>query len=201
VTPRESTTGRPRDPVIDTAVLATALAHLASRGYEAMSVAAVALEAGTTRQAVYRRWPTKAELAVAAIASMSKLSERPDTDNPFADLVAELSAFHAGVTRPNGVSMVGSMLQDAADPHLLALYRDRIVAPRRNRLRHILLRAVQMGLADRDADIDHAVAACTGTLYSLHLAGRPTGKDWPKRTATLVWRSIGGIPAATTSRP
>jgi AcrR family transcriptional regulator len=192
VTTSDQRAGRPRDPEIDEAVLAAARRHLSAYGYDAMSVAAVAEEAGTTRQALYRRWPTKAELATAAIASLSKVSERPDTDDPFADLVAELTAFRAGVLRPNGVAMVGSMLQESVDEQLRSLYRERLVAPRRARLRHILRRAAQLGLADPDADIDYAVAACTGTLYALHLAGRPVGKDWPRRTAALVWRSIGG---------
>lgn len=194
MTTSEPGTGRPRDPEIDTAVLAAARRHLSAYGYDAMSVVAVAREAGTTRQALYRRWPTKADLATAAIAAMSTAPTRPDTGDPFADLVTELAAFHAGVTRPNGLSMVGSMLQEAADEDLRALYRERLVAPRRARLRHILGRAVQLGLVEADADVDYAVAACTGTLYALHLAGRPTGKDWPRRTARLVWRAMGGTP-------
>jgi AcrR family transcriptional regulator len=192
VTTTEHTTGRPRDPEIDAAVLDAARRHLGAVGYDAMSLVAIAQEAGTTRQALYRRWPTKADLATAAIASMSRAADRPDTDDPFADLVAELAAFHTGVTRPNGVSMVGSMLQEATDRQLRTLYRERIVGPRRRRLTHILRRAVDLGLVDPDADVDYAVAACTGTLYSLQLAGRPIAKEWPTRTARLVWRSIGG---------
>lgn len=184
--------GRPRDPDIDAAVLAAARRHLASHGYDAMSIAAVAEEAGTSRQALYRRWPTKAHLATAAIASLSQVANRPDTDDPFADLVAELAAFRAGVTRPNGISLVGSMFQDATDSDLKALYRERIVAPRRDRLRHILQRATDAGLLDPDADLDAAVAACTGILYALHLAGAPIAAVWPERTAAFVWRGAGG---------
>jgi len=194
--------GRPRDPGIDAAVLAAARRHLAVHGYEAMSVAAVAEEAGTTRQALYRRWPGKADLATAAIAGLSRAGSRPDTDDPFADLVAELQAFHAGVTRPNGISMVGSMLQDGTDPDLVALYRDRIVTPRRTRLRHILDRARAAGLLAPDADLDLAVAACTGTFYALHLTGRRVPRSWATRTAAFVWRAAGGgEPGPSTPRP
>src|SRR6266487_2888909 len=59
--------GRARDPGIDARVLAAAHRHLSALGYEAMSVAAVAQEAGTTRQALYRRWPDKASLAADAL--------------------------------------------------------------------------------------------------------------------------------------
>jgi AcrR family transcriptional regulator len=194
VSTNEPSPGRPRDPDIDTAVLAAAQRHLAVYGYDAMSVVAVAEEAGTTRQALYRRWPTKADLATAAIASIAQAAERPDTDDPYADLVTELVAFHTGVTRPNGINLAGSMLQDAADDRLRSLYRERIVKPRRTRLRHILQRAVDLGLASPDADIDYAVATCTGTLYALQLAGQPLPKTWPHRTAALVWRAIGATP-------
>lgn len=186
--------GRPRDPDIDRAVLAAARSHLASHGYEAMSVVAVAEEAGTTRQALYRRWPSKADLATAAIASLSRADERPDTDDPLADLVVELTAYREGVSRPNGISMVGSMLQDATDPDLKALFRERIVAPRRARLGHILQRGIELGLLDPDADIDYAVAACTGTLYAMELAGQRIPGTWARRTAALVWRAAGGDP-------
>jgi AcrR family transcriptional regulator len=188
--------GRPRDPDIDQAVIAVAQRHLADRGYDAMSLAAVAEEAGTTRQALYRRWPGKADLATAAIAAMSEAAARPETDDPFVDLVAELTAFHRGVSRPNGVSMVGTMLQDSVDPELRRLYRERLVAPRRARLRRILERAVAAGLVDPNADLEYAVAACTGTRYALHLASGRVDAAWPDRTARLVWRAVGGAPPA-----
>lgn len=188
----KSSAGRPRDVDIDVAVIAVAQDHLARFGYEGMSVAAVASEAGTTRQALYRRWPTKANLATAAIASFAQSTAEPDTDDPFVDLVAELAAFQRGVTRPNGVSLIGSMMQDATDPELRALFRERLVLPRRKRLRHILQRGVAQGLLDDDADADYAVAACTGTLYAFLLTGQPIPRTWAKRTATLVWRAMGG---------
>lgn len=185
--------GRPRDPDIDVAVLAAARRHLAVHGYDGLSVAAVAAEAGTTRQALYRRWPSKADLATAAIAGIASSQVAEVSDDPFADLVAELRAFMVGVTRPHGVSMVGAMLQDGADPELRDLYRERVVAARRNRLRAILSRAQLDGLFDADADIETAVAACTGVLYAQHLAGVRITRAWSLRTASFVWRALGGV--------
>lgn len=186
--------GRPRDSSIDEAVLRAAREQLAASGYDAMSVVAVAEAAGTTRQALYRRWPSKADLATAAIASLSSAGARQETDDPHADLVAELRAFRDGVARPNGIGMVGAMLQDATDPELVALYRERVVAPRRARLRRILERAIENGLAAEDADVEYAVAACTGLYYGLHLAGARIARNWPERTAALIWVAIGGVP-------
>lgn len=186
--------GRPRDPAIDTRVLTVAREHLAARGYEAMSVAAVAADAGTTRQAIYRRWPTKADLATAAIAAMSRAAERAPTDDPYADLVRELRAYANGVGRPGGVSMVGTMLVDGTDPDLVAHYRERIVLPRRAQLRAILERARDAELLDADGDIEAVLPMLTGAWYANALAGVRPGDDWAERVAAIAWRALGGAP-------
>jgi AcrR family transcriptional regulator len=184
--------GRPRDPSIDGRVLEIARRLLAEHGYEGLSLTAVADEAGTTRPALYRRWPGKAELATAAIAALSTADARPVTDDPYADLVAELAAFRRGITRPDGLSLVGTMLQQGTDAELLRLYRERIVIPRRTRLRAILERAVTAGLLP-GADLEIAVASLTGSFYALALAG-PVPAQWPTRAAAHAWRALGGTP-------
>ena len=184
--------GRPRDAEIGRRVLEVARHHLAQHGYEAMSLAAIAEEAGTTRQAVYRRWPTKADLATAAIAALSRAEERPATDDPYADLVAELEAFRTGISRPDGLSMVGTMLIGSTDAELIALFRERVVHPRRRRLRAILERALATGLLRPDADLDVAVTVFTGSWYALALAGDPVPDDWAQRIARLAWGALGG---------
>jgi AcrR family transcriptional regulator len=186
--------GRPRDPEIDVRVLEVARRHLARSGYAAMSLAAVAEEAGTTRQALYRRWPSKADLATAAIAAMSRASERPPTPDPYADLVRELTAFRVGISRPDGLSMVGTMLGASTAPRLVALYRERVVAPRRARLREILERGRSAGLLDAAADIDVGLSMLTGSWYAHALTGSPPVPRWPERAAALVWRALGGAP-------
>lgn len=162
---------------------------------------AIAKAAGTTRQAIYRRWPSKADLATASIASLSTAHDRPATDDPRADLVLELSAFRDGIGRRNGIGMVGAMLQEATDPQLVELFRQRIVEPRRSRIRAILERAVADGHADPDADLDYATAACTGVYYGLHLADAGVGDEWPQRTADLIWAAIAVRPDSSTTRP
>ena len=186
--------GRPRNEAIDRAVIEAAQGHLARYGYEAMSLVAVAEEAGTTRQALYRRWPSKADLATSAITALDRDAAHPATGDPFADLVAELEAFRRGVSRPNGMSMVGTMLQDSVDPELRRLYRARIVRPRRARLRAILQRAVDSGALRPDADLDVAVTMLTGSWYGRELVGDPVPRHWARRVATLVWRGLGGDP-------
>jgi len=194
-TPGSGRVGRARDVTIDERVLAATARQLAASGYEALSVAAVADEAGTTRQALYRRWPGKAELAAAAVAGVADPKPATDTDDPFADLVAELADFRRGVSAAGRLSLVGTMLQDSVDAEVRARYRARVIAPRRRRLRSILERAQHLGLIDADADLEIAITMATGSWYARALVGDPPPRNWPGRTARLLWRAVGGDPS------
>lgn len=184
--------GRARDASIDARILAAARRHLSVSGFEGMSLAAIAAEAGTTRQALYRRWRNKAELAAAAVAAIDESEPGPAPDSPFEDLVAELTRFQLAVSRPGRMSLVGSMLQETTDPLVLGRYRARVIAPRRRRLHAILHAAQERGLIDADADLEVAVTLCTGSWYARALAEDEPPEQWPERTAMLVWRSVGG---------
>ena len=187
---RGTAVGRPRDATIDDRVLAVARRQLAEHGYEGLTLAAVAEEAGTTRPALYRRWRGTAELATAAIAALPEAQAPSPSGDSFTDLVRELEAFRRGVTRPDGLSLVGTMLQRGTDPELLRLYRERIVSPRRQRLRAILERATAEGELN-GGDVDLAVASLTGSFYALALAGS-VPRDWPRRAAAHAWSALGG---------
>jgi AcrR family transcriptional regulator len=184
--------GRARDTSIDGRVLAAAARRLAESGYEALSVAAVAEEAGTTRQALYRRWPSKAELAAAAMVDIADRSNATESGDPFVDLVAELVDFRRAVSRSGRLSLVGTMLQDSIDAAVRSRYQAQVIAPRRRRLRAILERARQLELIDSDADLDIAIAMAIGSWYARALAGDPPPRNWPRRTAQLLWRAVGG---------
>jgi AcrR family transcriptional regulator len=185
--------GRARDRQIDVRVLTVAKEHLARNGYAGMSISAIAQEAGTTRQALYRRWPTKAELATAAVGSIEDPATAPVTQqDPLAALTAELADFVRGVSMPGRMSLVGAMLQETVDPGIVERYRARVIAPRRERIMGILRTAQQLELVDRDADLEVAVTMCTGSWYGRALAGDPPPADWPRRAAALVWRAVGG---------
>jgi AcrR family transcriptional regulator len=60
-------TGRPRDPRIDTDVLAVTRAMLVESGWEQLSMRAIAIRSGVSRASITRRWPSKAHLVLDAI--------------------------------------------------------------------------------------------------------------------------------------
>jgi len=186
--------GRPRDAAIDAAVLETARRHLATTGLAALSIAAVADEAGTTRPAIYRRWPTKLDLAIAAVVDLAEVDPPQLTQDPFDDLVAELEHFRHCITEASALALAGLMLADDVDPQFRQRYREHLVVPRRARLRACLQRGVAAGLLDADADLDVAGSLMTGSWYAFAIGGAPVPDDWARRVATLVWRACGGRP-------
>jgi AcrR family transcriptional regulator len=184
--------GRRRDPSIDARVLGATNRQLAASGFEALSLAAVAHEAGTTRQALYRRWPSKAALVADAIRAAADSAGGPATQDPYRDLEQELGDFQRAMRRHGAISLVGTMLQASTDHASLACYREHVVTPRRERVRAILERAQRLNLIDPAADLEDAAGLSSGSWYARELAGRPAPRDWAQRTAALVWRAVGG---------
>jgi AcrR family transcriptional regulator len=185
--------GRPRDPALDAAILVSARQMLREAGVDGVTYEAVAALAGTTRPALYRRYPTRLDLVIDALASLGASGSPAPTGDPFADLVAELSSFRAAIVEANSITLVGSMLMDATDEAAKAVYRERIVQPRRTRLARLFAEASRMGsITGTPADQAVAVTMCTGSWYAYALAGQDPPRDWARRTARLVWRSVGG---------
>jgi AcrR family transcriptional regulator len=188
-------TGRPRDASIDDAVLDATLHRLARDGLAGLSLTTVAAEAGTSRPAIYRRWPDKESLVVDAIVRLARTEPPAGGGSPFEDLVAELEHFRHCITEAAALPVAGLMLGDDVNETLRAKYRDLVVEPRRSRVRACLQRAIDDGSLDADADLVIAGTFLTGSWYAFALAGVIPPADWAHRTATLVWRACGGRPA------
>jgi AcrR family transcriptional regulator len=184
--------GRPRDASIDDAVLEATLHRLARDGFAGLSLASVAAEAGTSRPAIYRRWPDKESLVVDAIARLAQVDPPDVGSSPFDDLVAELEHFRHCITEAAALPLAGLMLGDDVNETLRAEYHELIVVPRRTRIRACLQRAIDEGSLDPDADLLVAGTFLTGSWYAFALAGTTPPDDWAHRTATLVWRACGG---------
>lgn len=104
-------TGRPRDPRIDAAVLASTRELLVDVGYLQLTIAAIAERAGTTKPAIYRRWPTKAHLVHEAVYP----TEGPELALDGTDLRRDLRALVVA-----GLETLADPAARAALPGLLA---------------------------------------------------------------------------------
>jgi AcrR family transcriptional regulator len=120
VSSQEPATGRPRDPALEAAILNATQDLLVEHGFAATTVEAVARAAGTGKAAVYRRWPTKIDLVIAAVQALQSPPEVPDTGTLRDDLVA--CALHFVVAERSALVLAGllneisrnEVLRDAA---------------------------------------------------------------------------------------
>src|SRR4051794_32255220 len=91
-----------RSERVRVAVLRAALEQLLARGYDALSVGEVAESAGVAVTTVYRRWPTKAELAAAALGEFAAAANpMPDSGDLERDLRALLAQIVDLLRRPD----------------------------------------------------------------------------------------------------
>jgi AcrR family transcriptional regulator len=179
--------GRPRSGRADAAILDAALAEMAERGYARMSVDAVAARAGVSKPTIYLRHSCKADLATAALAAFQQRALPAPTGDTRADLVALLRHLRRGVERPFGMAMIGTVLaEEDHTPQLLALFRERLVAPRRAAIRAVLEAARDRGELRAGADLDAAVQALAGAYYAQYLSGAPFPRRWPGSVVDVV---------------
>jgi len=59
--------GRPLDPALEESILVATLAELAESGYEGLGIERVAQRAGSAKTSIYRRWPDRETLVLAAV--------------------------------------------------------------------------------------------------------------------------------------
>jgi AcrR family transcriptional regulator len=175
--------GRPLSPGYDEAILQATLRLMARDGYARASMDAIAAEAGVTKATIYRRYAGKASLATAALSYLREQRPPQVTDDPRADLVEELRRFRAGIERPHGMAMLGTVLAEEGHlPELLEHFRRDVVLPRRARLRSVLRRArLRPGIG-----VEAAVNIVIGQYYAAYLAGGRPSRGWESRAAESV---------------
>jgi AcrR family transcriptional regulator len=184
---RRKERGRPRSPEVDRSILRAVMKVMARSGYSGMSIEEVAAEAGVSRPTIYLRYPGKAELATAALATYRDRGRPQETGDTHADLVARLRHFRRGVERPFGMAMIGSVLaEEHTTPELLMLFRERVVEPRREELREVLEHAHERGELGEGADAEAAVNMLVGSYYAQYLAGGYFPDDWPEAVVGTI---------------
>jgi len=187
----KKTAGRPRDPDTERRILNVTLRHLAEKGYSRMSLDNIAIAAGVSKPTIYRRWPGKADLATAALRSFQMAEPPVNTGSTPGDLTATLENLSRSLLRPNGMSLIGTVLaEEAHTDELLSLFPERLVAPRRQMFRVILERAKKNGELRRGANLDAAINFLIGALYARYLANSAVPADFPRELVKLIWPGL-----------
>ncbi len=166
--------GRPRDPETDIRITDAAARLLLQNGFEKTTVDDVAAAAGVGKATVYRRWPSKEDLAVAAMESLySAEMPEPDTGSIVTDLTESYRGALAFVNSPQGAAFLRmSIAESVRDPRIAALYRAS-TERREAESRRTFERAIARGEVRPDIDVDAAVQWLGGLLAVRAITHRP----------------------------
>ncbi|WP_372736270.1 TetR/AcrR family transcriptional regulator [Nocardioides sp.] len=185
--------GRPRDPRIDAAVLAAAAELVVEVGYAELSIAAIAERAGTSKPAIYRRWPSKTHLLhEAAFPTEDERLTLPDSGSLAEDLAEMLRRTAAAFADPVARAITpGLMAEIAADPALHPALLERFGGAWKGFHDRIVL-AAERGEVRADADPDILIETLAGAaLMRLLLAGDdPLDEGWVSHTTDLLMKGI-----------
>jgi AcrR family transcriptional regulator len=143
----ESVTKRRRGRVLEDALLDAAWDQLVSGGYGVFTFEAVAERAGTSRPVIYRRWPNREALVVAAVERFFIRGSRPvpDTGSLRGDVIALLT--QANETRAAAAAVIsvqlGTYYQESGTTP--AELREQILRDRTSAMETVMRRALERG--------------------------------------------------------
>lgn len=175
--------GRKRDHTRDPEILDAALDVLAETGYDRMTIDMVAARAKAGKATLYRRWASKADLVIDAVACMKKgdidFAALPDTGTLRGDLVAMMKPHTIVDAEKKLQIMAGLVSMLAKDPGLADTVNAAIVEPRASVNRIFLRRAVERGEIPADADIEKlALLAPAMASYRVLILRKPVDREF-----------------------
>ncbi len=159
--------GRPRSERAEQAILDATIEAVADCGIDGVRCEDVAARAGVGKATLYRRWPGKEDLLIAAFASMKRPLPQPRGESVRDDLIAMLDVVAADADDPRYAQQYALLhAEERRYPRLVALYKERVVEPRRDAVRAVLRRGVSTGELRPDLDIEVAMLALTGAVMA-----------------------------------
>ncbi len=175
--------GRKRDHTRDPEILRAALDVLSDTGYDGMTMEMVAARAKAGKATLYRRWPSKGELVIDAVAGM----KRGDFDHDHLPNTGTLRGDLVAMIKPDVVEdgarkmriMAGLMSMISRSPELAEVARQAIVEPRVIANAALLQRAMDRGEISADCDIANlAVLSQAMATYRVLVLQQPVDREF-----------------------
>jgi AcrR family transcriptional regulator len=185
--------GRPRSAEADEAILEAAVEVFAEVGLEGLTVEGVAARAGVGKATIYRRYPCKVDLVVAAARCFTQGRELPpDTGSTRGDLRALVDGIITMLTTtPLGRVLPILVAARTRVPELDRAYAD-IVAEKRARSRIIVGRAMDRGDLRPDADCELVIDSYVSPVFYRFLVTKaPLDDDFSSSVVDATLRAFG----------
>jgi AcrR family transcriptional regulator len=158
--------GRPRSEDRDATILEATTRLLEEIGYDRLRIQDVADRAHVGLATIYRRWPTKQALVIAALEHEKLRRTLPETGNPREVLRAHVHAMVDEFLGPRGSFITGFLTALRTDPDLSDAFRASKLADLRTPLRGAIARILGDDQPDLDlrADLAPAILAFRGLV-------------------------------------
>jgi AcrR family transcriptional regulator len=156
-----------------------ALDLLRERGYQALTVDAIARRAGVSKATIYRWWPNKQTVLMDAfLEATAHEIGWADTGDLRRDMREQVGRLVGAFTdTPLEQTMRTLIAEGQHDPALAQAYRERWLGPRRAITRRALQRGVARGDLPAGTDCDRLLDALYGPVYYRLLLGHDEADD------------------------
>ena len=140
-------TTRRRGAALEEAILQAAVEELTEVGYRELTMDGVAARAGTAKNVIYRRWPSRAALCIAAYRHMlpSGPDSTPDTGSLRGDALALLTRANDRMSSPVGRILRQLLADIQSDPERMRELRDQVARAGVSHWLTVLARAASRG--------------------------------------------------------
>ena len=184
--------GRPRSPETREKILKAAYEMLNEVGFIDLTIEGVAAKAGVGKPTIYRRWKSKAELAMDAfLEQVNPEIAFPDTGSVIEDFREQMQKIVKLMNSPRGEVLANVIGCGQADEELITAFRDNWLTPRRKDAKRILQRGIERGELREDIDEEIAIDALYSPLfYRLLLKHQPLTDKFVNKLVNMVMNGL-----------
>lgn len=171
--------GRPRDETIDEEIVDCLFQLVEEVGLEGVTIDAIADRAGVSKPTIYRRWASKEDLMVDAVAGLVGDIEIPDGEDIREVLLHAIGRLESYMSKTTaGVILPWMIAEVARDSAIGRRYTEAVIIPGRTALAGHIEAAIAKGELRQDLDVDMAVDMLLGPMIvNKLLAGYRTPPD------------------------
>ncbi|MBR7833426.1 TetR/AcrR family transcriptional regulator [Actinospica durhamensis] len=182
--------GRPREARVEGDVFDAVFELVAESGLGAVTMDAVSVRAGVSKPALYRRWPGKQELLLAAAESRLGPLSVPDLGDFRAELRMVLRARLVAYALPGSARLFAGLIAAAAEADEERPAYSAYLARTTAQTREILERGIRRGEVRADLDVGAAVTVIASSLLMrVVIEGLPPDEGFAESVLDLVVRA------------
>jgi AcrR family transcriptional regulator len=158
--------GRPRSERARQAILNAAKELLARDSFAALTVEAIAAQAGVSKATIYRWWPNKAAVVTESFLELTAPQiEFVVTGSIREDLRTQMRRLTEVLASPSGQVVAALIAESQNDPDVAQAFLSRWVAVRRRETRLVIEEGIARGELRADLDLDVVMDALYGPIY------------------------------------